>query len=86
MSNQFLIATKFTVAAMLGFPLISTPLIPMATAELPVGLAISRRFGMGSRWVAMLVPAMTLPPLMTTVMISYLKSKDGQPKRSTHFL
>jgi hypothetical protein len=37
--------------------------------ELPVDLATSKRFGMGSRLVAMLVPAMTLPPLMTTVMM-----------------
>lgn len=69
MSNPFSTPMKFTVAAMPGYQSTSTPLIPMATVELPVGSATCKRFGMGSRLVVMLVPAMTLPPLMTIVMM-----------------
>lgn len=70
MSSPFSTAMKFTVAAMLGYQSTSTHSIPMATAELPVGSVIFKRFGMESLLVAMLVPAMTLPPLTTTMMIS----------------
>lgn len=46
MSNPFLIATKFTVAAMLGFPLISMLLTPMVNVELPADSATFRKFAM----------------------------------------
>ena len=49
MSSPFSTAMKFTAAAMLGYQSTSTPLIPMAIAELPVGLATFKRFGMVSR-------------------------------------
>ena len=46
MSNQFLIATKFTVAATLAFPLTSMLLTPTVIEASPVVLVTFKRFAM----------------------------------------